>query len=101
MSHVASVMGTATEDRVPEELLELRERVREQPSAVREALEPLIEDAMEHARFRDRVLVVARGALEQFKLDLELTRFDLDATRREKEALGKMILEWGSMGRDS
>ena len=42
---------------------------------------------MEHARFRSRVLSVARDALQQFKLDLELTRFDLDATRREREAL--------------
>jgi hypothetical protein len=37
------------------------------------------------------VLSVARGALEQFKLDLEMARFDLDATRRERETLLRML----------
>ena len=63
---------------LPPELLELRERVLAQSWEVRAELGPLVEEAMEHARFRDRVLNVARGALEQFKLDLEMARFDLD-----------------------
>ena len=75
----------------PPELLELKERVLAQPREVRAALEPLVEESMEHARFRDRVLSMARGALEQFKLDLDLARFDLDATRREREALLKLL----------
>jgi len=78
-------------DRLPAELIELRQRVQAQPTEVRRALEPLIEEAMEEARFRHRVLFVARGALEQFKLDLELTRFDLDATRRERERLIQIL----------
>ena len=72
---------------VPIELRELQERVQAQPKEVRAALEPFVEEVMEHARFRHRVLAVARDALEQYKLDLELTRFDLDATRREREVL--------------
>ena len=54
-------------------------------------LEPLVEEAMEHARFRNRVLTVARDALEQFRLDLEMARFDLDITRREREGLRHLI----------
>jgi hypothetical protein len=54
-------------------------------------LEPIVAEAMEHARFRDRILVVARGALEQLRLDLEMTRFDLDATRREREDLRRLV----------
>jgi hypothetical protein len=69
----------------------LRERVQAQPREVRAELEPLVEEAMEQARFRSRVLTVARGALEQFRLDLELARFDLDATRREREALLRLL----------
>ena len=76
---------------VPAELLELHERVQAQPEGVRAELEPLVEEAMEHARFRHRVLTVARDALEQFRLDLELARFDLDATRRERETLLKRL----------
>jgi hypothetical protein len=75
----------------PAELVDLYERVQSQPIAVREELGPLIEEAMEEARFRSRVLSVARGALEQFKLDLEMARFDLDATRRERETLLRML----------
>jgi hypothetical protein len=76
---------------LPAELLELRERVQAQPTDVRAALEPLVEEAMEEAMFRHRVLSVARGALEQFKLDLEIARFDLDATRREREDLLQIL----------
>jgi hypothetical protein len=79
----------------PAELLELRERLQAQPREVREALEPLVEEAMEEAWFRSRVLSVARGALEQFKLDLEMARFDLHATRRERENLLRLLEDRG------
>ncbi len=82
---------TPAGETLPRELRELQERILAQPWEVRAELAPLVEEAMEHARFRDRVLTVARGALEQFKLDLELARFDLDATRREREALLRLL----------
>ena len=91
MSHVANCVESRSAEQVPSELLELQERVRSQPWDVRAELEPLIEEVVEHARFRGRVLTVARGALEQFKLDLELARFDLAATRREREALARLL----------
>ena len=52
---------------LPSELIELHTRLSDQPANVRAALEPFVEEAMEGARFRNRVLDVARGALEQFK----------------------------------
>ena len=76
---------------LPLELLELQARVQAQPEEVRAELEPLVDDVLEQARFRHRVLSVARGALEQYRLDLVLTRFDLDATRREREALSRLL----------
>ena len=81
----------STGETLPEELLALMERIRAQPREVRAELEPLVEEAMEHARFRHRVLNVARDALEQFKLDLAVARFDLDATRREREGLRELL----------
>jgi hypothetical protein len=69
---------------VPTELLELKERIQGQPAAVRAELEPLIDEVMEHALFRSRVMMIARDALQRFRLDLASTRFDLDATRRER-----------------
>jgi hypothetical protein len=85
----------------PAELMELHERLRAQPADVRAELEPLVEEAMEEAWFRSRVLSVARGALEQLKLDLEMARFDLDATRRERENLIRILDErLGETGED-
>jgi hypothetical protein len=83
--------ATPAAESLPAELLQLRERIVSLPREVRAELEPLIDEAVEEARFRSRVLNVARDALEQFKLDLEVARFDLDATKRERENLLRML----------
>lgn len=72
---------------VPTEILELKERIQGQPASVRAELEPLIDEVMEHALFRGRVMMIAREALQRFRLDLASVRFDLDATRRERELI--------------
>jgi hypothetical protein len=71
-------------ERVPTELVELKERIQGQPASVRAELEPLIDEVMEHARFRSRVMLIAREALQRFRLDLAAVRHDLEATRRER-----------------
>ena len=83
--------GSLSGENLPCELVELRTKLLTQPANVRAELEPYMEEAMEGARFRNRVLDVARDALGQFKLDLELTRFDLDATRQERETLLRIL----------
>jgi hypothetical protein len=89
--------GSAAEctEAVPAELAALDERLRAMPSRVRAELEPLVSDALEQARFRGRVLAVAREALERMRLDLTMTRFDLDATRKEREELRRRLSEAG------
>jgi len=78
-------------DQVPLELIELKVRIGAQSADIRAALEPLIDDAMEHARFRGRAMSLARDALERFRLDLAMLEFDLEATRREREALRELL----------
>ncbi len=68
---------------VPGELVELKERIQGQPPRVRAELEPLIDEVMEHAVFRSRVMMIARDALQQFRTDIAALRLDLEATRRE------------------
>ncbi len=74
-------------EQVPTELIELKERIQGQPAAVRAELEPLIDEVMEHAMFRHRVMMIARDALERFRLDLASVRFDRDVLRRERAPL--------------
>ena len=91
MSHVPSL--TPADEPLPVELVALRQRVQAQPTGVRAEQQPMVDEAMEEARFRNRILSVARDALEQLRLDLEMARFDLEATRRERESLRERLSE--------
>ena len=93
MSAVCSTKGRNLGEDLPEEWLILKDQVRRMPPTVRAQLEPLLDDALEQARFRDRIINVARDALEQMHHDLEMTRFDLDATRKEREQLKRQLLD--------
>jgi hypothetical protein len=77
--------GSIVLERLPSELVALKEKIQDQPAAVRRELEPLIDEVMEHAVFRSRVMLIARDALQRFRVDLAAVQFDLDATRRERE----------------
>jgi hypothetical protein len=79
--------ATCLSEQVPSELVELKERIQGQPAKVRAELEPLIDDVLEHAMFRSRVMLIARDALQQFRLDLASLRLDLEATRRERRPI--------------
>jgi len=79
--------ATCLPEQVPSELVELKERIQGQPAKVRAELEPLIDEVLEHAMFRSRVMLIARDALQQFRLDLASLRFDLEATRRERRPI--------------
>ena len=81
---------SATDD-VPSELIALQARIQAQPASVRAELEPLIEGALEQAKFRRNVLTIARDALQRFRTDLAMAEFDLHATRREREALKQKL----------
>jgi hypothetical protein len=69
---------------VPTELVALKGRIQDQAPRVRAELEPLIDEVLEHALFRSRVILIAREALQRFRVDLAATKFDLEATRREQ-----------------
>jgi hypothetical protein len=71
---------------VPTELVELKDRIAGQPAQVRAELEPLIDEVLEHAMFRSRVMLIAREALQRFRVDLSAIRFDLDVTKTERGA---------------
>lgn len=76
--------GSQPVGQLPSELVALKERIRDQPTAVREELEPLIDEAIEHAVFRSRVMLIAHEALQRFRVEMAAIKFDLDATKRER-----------------
>jgi hypothetical protein len=69
---------------IPTELVALKDRIADQPHSVRAQLEPLIDEVLEHAMFRSRVMLIAREALQRNRVDLASLRFDLEATKRER-----------------
>ena len=91
MSRIMCQEKVSAADGLPVELVELKERLLSQPAEIRAELEPLVDDALEDARFRRQAMLLARDALEKFRFDLALLEFDLEATRREREAYRAMV----------
>lgn len=93
MSHATCQASKVSGDVLPVEMLELIERIQAQRPEVREELVPLMDEVLEHLRFRSRIMSVARDGLERLRMDLQMARFDLEATRRERESLRKKLRE--------
>lgn len=81
---------------IPDGLTRLRRRIDALPTALRDELAPLAEEAAEDTVFLGRTISVARDGLERYRLDLAIVRFDLEATRREREALRARLEAAGS-----
>jgi hypothetical protein len=77
----------------PTDLVELGRCIDTLPEPDRQALRPIYERVAESFRLRTRIMNVAKEALETIRLELSVLRFDLEATRREKETLKKQIDE--------
>src|SRR5262245_44634045 len=78
---------------LPGDLIELGKRIEALPEPERNAVRPIFERVAESFRLRTRIMNVAKEALESIRLEMALLRFDLEATRREKESLQKKIDE--------
>ena len=72
-------------EQCPGELVALKNRISGQPPLVRAELEPLIDEVLEHAMFRSRVMLIAREALQRYRVDMAAMQFDLEITRRERD----------------
>ena len=94
MSHASCQAAIPEGEIVPSEMVELIERIRAQPPEVRAELVPLMDEVLEQLRFRSRIMTVARDGLERLRLDLAMARFDLEATRRERESLRQLLREY-------
>jgi hypothetical protein len=86
MNSSLNTASNAAED-LPCELVELAALIAELPEAQRARISPALDRVMENTRRRRRILTLVQEALGQLRLDMKYLMFDLEATRRERDAL--------------
>ena len=74
-------------DQLPKDLVELASAIARLPGEHRQAVEPILVRVTESTRRRRRILNLVQEALAQLRLDMKYLMFDLEATRRERDAL--------------
>lgn len=75
------------EDELPVELVELGQRIQKQPSEIRAELDHSFDRVVDSIRRRRRILSLVQEALSQLRLDIKYLMFDLEMTKRERDAL--------------
>jgi hypothetical protein len=81
-------------DQLPMDLTDLISAVQELPQQYRNELEQPLNRVVEYTRRRRRILNLIQEALSQLRMDMKYLMFDLEATRRERDAY-KSSLEDG------
>ena len=79
--------------RLPSDLEELGRKLGDLPEPQRQALTPLYNRVIESFRLRNRIMNVAKEALERIRLEVACLQFDLEVTRKEKDVLKKQLEE--------
>jgi hypothetical protein len=73
-------------ENLPKDLVELTAMIDELPEEQRGRISPVLNRVMESTRRRRRILNLVQEALSQLRLDMKYLVFDLEATRRERDA---------------
>jgi hypothetical protein len=82
----------ATTD-LPADLIQLAAAIGELPAEHARALAPLLDRVVESTGRRRRILSLVQDALGQLRLDMKYLMFDLEATRRERDAAQARVEE--------
>ena len=73
-------------DELPTEIEELVDAIHALPSEHRGRVLPILDRVVESTKRRRRILHLVQEALSQLRLDMKYLMFDLEATRRERDA---------------
>ena len=84
MSHYK--IATQTEE-LPKDVADLAAAISSLPAEYRSRLETLMYRVVDSTKRRRRILNLVQEALSQLRLDMKYLVFDLEATRRERDAL--------------
>lgn len=82
-----------TNDETPVELQAMLQAVEALPESCRQSLQPAVDRVVECSTRRRRILNLVQEALSQLRLDMKYLIFDLEATRRERDALKQELKE--------
>ena len=77
----------AAADELPKDVADLADAVAALPAEHRSRIEPLVARVIDSTKRRRRILNLVQEALSQLRLDMKYLVFDLEATRRERDAL--------------
>lgn len=79
-------LGQVKNDEIPKDLQELAAAIEALPLHYRASIEPVLNRVVEGTKRRRRILTLVQEALSQLRLDMKYLVFDLEATRRERDA---------------
>lgn len=79
-------VATTNADELPQDLIDLTVAVERLPAEYRAAILPSLNRVVDSTRRRRRILQLVQDALSQLRLDMKYLLFDLEATRRERDA---------------
>jgi hypothetical protein len=78
-------------EEVPPDVVELEAALQQLPEKYRSTLEPIVHRVVESTKRRRRILGLVQDALGQLRLDMKYLVFDLEATRRERDAYRRQV----------
>jgi hypothetical protein len=87
MPETSSSHLLARREDLPRDISELAAAIELLPPEYRQAIEPALGRVVENTHRRRRILTTIQEAISQLRLDMKYLMFDLEATRRERDAL--------------
>ena len=92
MSHAAQSTENLLND-TPSELVDLLKVIEMLPPAQRLTVQPAFQRVVESTNRRRKILQLVQDSIGQLRLDMKYLVFDLEATRRERDAYQRQIQE--------
>ena len=83
--------ATTASEEVPADVRQLAEFIHGLPENYSEQILPVLDRVLESTKRRRRILTLVQDALGQLRLDMKYLMFDLEATRRERDAYKEQL----------
>ena len=83
----APLRPSCNREDLPPELLQLRTHIDQLAWAQQQRLLPLCEKVCQYVALQARLISIAQDAVDQLHLDVKYLLFDVEVTRRERDAL--------------